>query len=67
MKVAVGGGRGFIGRAVCEALGGAAAPFGREGWQGPADALVWAGGRREADESSMDVQHVRAEDRKSVV
>jgi UDP-glucose 4-epimerase len=64
-RVAVGGGRGFIGAAVCRALSAAGfdvVPFGREGAAslGHADTLVWAGGRREADLAANRAAHVDA-------
>lgn len=65
--VAIGGGRGFIGRALARALagrGGAPLAFGREGLS-PATcpkvhALVWAGGGREGGEEALHEAHVAA-------
>jgi nucleoside-diphosphate-sugar epimerase len=64
LRVAVGGGRGFIGAAVCRALAAAghdAIAFGREGAAaGGADVLVWAGGGREPDPAALRAVHVDA-------
>jgi UDP-glucose 4-epimerase len=65
--VAVGGGRGFIGRAVALALGRAGAQvvaFGREGLSEQTcpevHALVWAGGGREGGADRLAEEHVAA-------
>lgn len=63
--VAIGGGGGFIGRAVAEALGQARAfAFGREGLSRETcpevHALVWAGGGREGGEAGLEEAHVAA-------
>lgn len=63
--VAVGGGGGFIGRAVAEALGRARVfPFGREGMSKQTcpevHVLVWAGGGRDGGEAELAEAHVSA-------
>jgi len=64
MKVAVGGGRGFIGAAIVRALERAKLEvivFGREGPpREPADVLVWAAGGREPDFAANRAAHVDA-------
>lgn len=68
--VAIGGGRGFIGRALVRALarrGAAPLAFGREGLS-PATcpdvhALVWAGGGREGGEAGLHEAHALAPQR----
>jgi UDP-glucose 4-epimerase len=63
MRVAVGGGGGFIGRAVVGALAAAgheAIAFGREGLGEAVDALVWAGGQRGGDAAALAIAHVDA-------
>jgi nucleoside-diphosphate-sugar epimerase len=64
VRIAVGGGRGFIGGAIARALtasGHDVIAFGREGVPGGhADALVWAGGRREDDLAANRASHVSA-------
>ena len=64
LRVAVGGGHGFIGGRVCAALreaGHEALPFGREGAPTQAcDALVWAGGGRSGDAHALTEAHVAA-------
>lgn len=64
LRVAVGGGRGFIGAAIVRALEAAACDvvaFGREGPPpGRADALVWAGGHREPELAANRAVHVDA-------
>ncbi|PCC72748.1 UDP-glucose 4-epimerase [Nannocystis exedens] len=63
--VAIGGGGGFIGRAVARALAGApVVAFGREGLSErtcpEVHALIWAGGRRDGDEAALAEMHVAA-------
>jgi nucleoside-diphosphate-sugar epimerase len=64
VRIAVGGGRGFLGGAIGRALAAAGHDvlgFGREGPPGGhADALVWAGGRREDDLAANRAAHVAA-------
>jgi nucleoside-diphosphate-sugar epimerase len=64
VRIAIGGGRGFVGGAIARALAAArhdVIAFGREGAPGGhADALVWAGGRREADLDANRAAHVSA-------
>lgn len=63
-SIAIGGGRGFVGRNVAEALADAGAtvlPFGREGApSGSCDALVWAGGGRGSDPERLRADHETA-------
>jgi len=66
VRIAVGGGRGFVGGAIVRTLAAAGhdvLAFGREGLPaggGHADALVWAAGGREADLAANRAVHVGA-------